>query len=164
MTDNTSTMTTTADDRHKGEEMTELVTMTIAGQLLGIPVLSVHDVLGPQQMTQIPLAPEAIAGALNLRGRIVTAIDVRRRLGLPPRPEDDLGMSVVVERNHEPYSLLIDVVGDVISVPATSFENNPATLDPRWREISIGIYRLDGKLLVALDVEKLLDFKERVAA
>jgi len=73
-------------------------------------------------------------------------------------------MSVVVERNHEPYSLLIDVVGDVISVPATSFENNPATLDPRWREISIGIYRLDGKLLVALDVEKLLDFKERVAA
>jgi len=145
------------------DDAAELVTVSIADQLLGIPVLSVHDVLGPQRMTKIPLAPAAVAGVLNLRGRIVTAIDLRVRLGLEPRPETEPGMSVVVEHDGEPYSLLIDKVGDVLSVPAETFEQNPTTLDPRWRGISAGIYRLEDELLVALDVVKLLDFNASAA-
>ena len=136
----------------------EFVTVTIADQLFGIPVLSVQDVLGPQKITRIPLAPPEVAGALNLRGRIVTAIDVRRRLGLPPRAADIAGMSVVVEHKGEPYSLMIDSVGEVLSVPFEAYERNPATLNSRWREISGGVYRLDSRLLVVLEVDLLLDF------
>jgi purine-binding chemotaxis protein CheW len=145
-------------------ETQEFVTMTIAGQLFGIPVLTVQDVLGPQKITRIPLASREVAGALNLRGRIVTAIDVRLRLGLEPRPEDDKGMSVVVEHDGELYSLAIDSVGEVLSVPADDFERNPPTLDPQWREVSGGVYRLDDQLLIELEVEKLLDFGEVAAA
>ena len=139
-------------------ENREFVTVTIADQLFGIPVLSVQDVLGPQKITRIPLAPAEVAGALNLRGRIVTAIDVRRRLDLPPRAADVAGMSVVVEHKGEPYSLMIDSVGEVLSVASEAYERNPATLNERWREISGGIYRLDSKLLVVLEVDLLLNF------
>lgn len=139
-------------------ESVEFVTVTIAGQLLGIPILSVEDVLGPQKISQIPKADPAVAGVLNLRGRIVTAIDVRRRLGLPPSDSNANLMSVVVEHDREPYSLLIDSVGDVLKVPTSSYERNPATLDPRWAQVSAGIYRLDDELLVALEVGALLDF------
>ncbi len=142
----------------------EFVTVTIANQLFGIPVLSVQDVLGEQRITRVPLAPSEVAGALNLRGRIVTAINVRERLNLPPRPADDPGMSVVVEHQGEPYSLLIDSVGEVLSLPADRYERNPATLNPAWRDVSEGIYRLDGGLLVVLGVERLLDFAATRAA
>lgn len=142
----------------------EFVTMTIAGQLFGIPVLTVQDVLGPQKITRIPLASREVAGALNLRGRIVTAIDVRLRLGLDPRPDDDPGMSVVVEYDGELYSLVIDSVGEVLSVPIADYERNPPTLDQRWREVSGGVYRLKDKLLIELEVDKLLDFGEAAAA
>jgi len=140
------------------KENSEFVTVTIGGQLFGIPVLSVQDVLGPQKITRVPLAPPEVAGALNLRGRIVTAIDVRRRLNLPPRPSEEAGMSVVVEHRGEPYSLMIDSVGEVLALPAAAFERNPATLNPRWREVSGGVYRLEGRLLVVLEVDRLLDF------
>mgnify|MGYP003345894114 FL=1 len=125
----------------------DFVTMTIAGQLFGIPVLTVQDVLGPQRITRIPLAPGEVAGALNLRGRIVTAIDVRHRLGLQARGADSPGMSVVVDHKGELYSLIVDAVGEVMSLPTEAYERNPATLDSRWRDVSGGIYRLQGKLL-----------------
>ncbi len=132
------------------------LTVTISNQIFGIPVLQVQDVLGPQKVTRVPLAPPSVAGALNLRGRIVTAIDVKRCLNLasdtPPK-----AMSVVVEHNHELYSLIIDHVGDVIPLKDVDFEPNPATLDPLWKGISHGIYRLDKQLLVVLDVPKLLE-------
>ncbi|WP_119423050.1 chemotaxis protein CheW [Desertibaculum subflavum] len=136
----------------------EYVTVTVDGQMFGIPVLSVQDVLGPQKITRIPLSPPEIAGVLNLRGRIVTAIDLRRRLRLAARPEGERGMSVVVEHKGEPYSLIVDSVGEVMALPESAFERNPPTLSARWREISGGIYRLDGKLLVVLEVDKALDF------
>lgn len=139
-------------------ETQDYVTMYIEGQMFGIPVLTVQDVLGPQKITRIPLAPREIAGSLNLRGRIVTAIDVRLRLGLPNRSEDNKGMSVVVDMHGELYSLMVDQVGEVLSLPQAKFERNPPTLDPMWREFSAGIYRLEDKLLVVLDVAKLLDF------
>jgi purine-binding chemotaxis protein CheW len=142
----------------------DFVTMTIADQLFGIPVLAVQDVLGPQRITRIPLAPREIAGALNLRGRIVTAIDVRSRLGLQARTADAPGMSVVVDHKGELYSLIVDAVGEVMSLPSESYERNPSTLDPRWREVSAGIYRLQGKLLVVLEVARLLTMRRAEAA
>ncbi len=141
------------------ENHEDFVTMFIEGQMFGIPVLVVQDVLGPQKITRIPLAPPEVAGSLNLRGRIVTAIDVRLRLKLAhKKPPTGPGMSVVVDMKGELYSLRVDQVGEVLSLPAAKFERNPPTLDPLWREFSTGIYRLEEKLLVILDVPRLLDF------
>lgn len=137
----------------------DFVTVSLDGQMVGIPVLAVHDVLNAQKITTIPRAPDWVAGVLNLRGRIVTAIDMRRRLGLPPLGEGASSMSVVVEHNEEPYSLQIDKVGEVLSLEDQLFEKNPVTLDPRWREVSIGIYRLKDQLLPILDVDRLLAFE-----
>ncbi|AWB08233.1 chemotaxis protein CheW [Azospirillum sp. TSH100] len=149
--------------KSKGDDLVvsgnqDYVTMTIADQMFGIPVLQVQDVLGHQRITRIPLAPPEVAGSLNLRGRIVTAIDVRLRLGLTGRPKDKPGMSIVVDLRGELYSLMVDSVGEVLSLTKEDFERNPATLDPRWREVSTGIYRLNGQLMVVLDVPRLLNF------
>ncbi len=140
-----------------GEGVRELVTATIASQLLGIPVLKVQDVLGPQRITPIPLAPVEIEGSLNLRGRIVTAIDLRTRMGLARRSDDEDEMSIVVEHHGELYSLMVDSVGEVLKMPASNFESNPATLDAVWRGFSEGVYRLTEGLLIVLDVDTLLD-------
>ena len=142
----------------------DFVTMTVADQLFGIPVLQVRDVLGPQRITRVPLAPAEVAGSLNLRGRIVTAIDVRGRLSLPKRPADMREMSIVVDHGGELYSLIVDSVGEVLSLSGATFEHTPATLDPQWREVANGIYRLDGQLLVVLDVNRLLSFASLEAA
>jgi purine-binding chemotaxis protein CheW len=146
-------------------EMDDFVSVFVANQMFGIPVLTVQDVLGPQRITRVPLAPPEVAGSLNLRGRIVTAFDVRTRLKLPTRTETKPCMSVVVEHHGEFYSLMVDAVGEVLSLPRSDFERNPATLDEIWRSASLGIYRLQDKLLVILDVAKLLDMgKEAVKA
>ena len=142
----------------------EYVSMTVAGQLFGIPVLTVQDVLGEQRITCVPLALPEVAGTLNLRGRIVTAIDMRRRLRLPPRDKGAAAMNVVVERAGELYSLIVDSVGEVLSLPAEQFERNPSTLEPAWREVSFGVYRLENGLMVVLDVQRLLDIKRAEAA
>lgn len=136
----------------------DYVTIRLAGQLCGIPVLEVHDVLSEQIITSVPLAPPAVAGVLNLRGRIVTAINLRKRLGLKDKESGGENMSIVVEYEGEPYSLLIDGVGDVLSFSEDSFERNPVTLDPCWQDVSSGIFRMEGELMVILDVEKLLNF------
>jgi purine-binding chemotaxis protein CheW len=142
----------------------QLVTLTIADQLFGIPVLSVQDVLAPQPVARVPMAHPVVAGLINLRGRIVTAINMRQRMALPPREEDAEGMSVVVEYQNELYSLNIDTIGDVISVPLDKIEGNLATLDPLWRSFADGIYRLDEELLVILDITRLLDLDAAEAA
>jgi purine-binding chemotaxis protein CheW len=142
----------------------DYVTMSIADQLFGIPVLKVQDVLGPQTITRVPLAPPEVAGSLNLRGRIVTAIDVRLRLGLERRQNEKPSMSVVVEHDGELYSLLVDTVGEVLSLNVKDYQRNPPTLNPRLREFSDGIYRLNGSLLVVLSVASLLNFGGRADA
>ncbi len=142
----------------------DFVTVVIANQHFGIPVLQVHDVFVPHNITAVPLAPREVAGVLNLRGRIVTAIDVRRRLGLPPYEGEKPQMAVVVEHAGESYSLMIDSVGEVLSLSPEQYERNPANLDPRWREVSGGIYRLKGQLLVVLEVSKVLDFSRYTSA
>jgi len=136
----------------------EFVTVEIAGQRFGIPVLTVQDVLGPCRITRIPLSPPEVAGALNLRGRIVTAIDMRTRLGLARRDGSEPGMNVVIDRGSELYSLIVDTVGEVLSLSMSDYERNPATLDPKWASVSDGIFRLDDGLLVVLDVDRLLSF------
>ena len=136
----------------------DLVVVAVAGHSLGIPVEHVRDVHPPPRMTRIPLAPPEVVGMLNLRGRIVVAIDLRRRLGLDPAPADGGRMCVVVEHEGDLYSLVVDAVGDVLR-PEAAFEGNPATLDPLWREISAGIYRLEGMLLVLLDIARTLDLR-----
>lgn len=137
------------------------VTLTVAGQLCGIPVLGVRDILAEQPITRVPLAPPEIAGSLNLRGRIVTAIDLRTRLDLPPPEPGQKRMSVVAEQGGELYALLVDTVSEVMSLDASLFERNPPTLERHWAAFSSGIYRLDGRLLVILDVARLLDFAAR---
>jgi purine-binding chemotaxis protein CheW len=132
------------------------LTMIVAGQGCAVPVLLVRDVLGAQAITRIPLAPPEIAGSLNLRGRIVTAVDLRLRLGLPPRADGARPMSVVVEQAGELYSLLVDEVGEVVPLPASGFEPNPPTLDAFWREVSRGVHRQEDRLVIALEVDRVL--------
>jgi purine-binding chemotaxis protein CheW len=134
----------------------QFVTLMLGDQLCGIPVLAVRDVLGEQTITRVPLAPREVAGSLNLRGRIVTAIDLRLRLGLPPAPPGTPRMSVVADNAGELYALLIDQVSEVMSLKASALERNPPTLPPPWAEFSSGIHRLEGRLLVLLDVERLI--------
>src|SRR3954471_23660511 len=136
------------------------VILTVADQLCGVPVLGVRDILGEQTITRIPLAPREVAGSLNLRGRIVTAIDLRQRLRLEPPPEGAKRMSVVAEQAGELYALLVDQVSEVMSLKASAFERNPPTLPAIWAQFSSGIYRLDNRLLVVLDVGRLLALGE----
>ena len=146
------------------DETEEFVTFTIAGQLFGIPVLQIQDVLSSYQITPIPLAPPEIKGSLNLRGRVVTAIDVRLRLGLAARPEEAESMSIVAENEGELYSLMVDSVGEVLALSQNAYERNLPTLDAKFRAFSDGIYRLDKQLLVVLDVNRLLDYERSDAA
>ena len=151
-------------DAVAGDELNELVSVTVADQLFGIPVLQVQDVLGPQRITRIPLAPPEVAGSLNLRGRIVTAIDLRTRLRLPPLPEARKSMSVVVDHEGELYSILVDGVGEVLKLSSSSAERSPSTLDATWRDVSAGVYRLEKTLLIVLNVARVLDFSARADA
>jgi purine-binding chemotaxis protein CheW len=136
----------------------------LADQLCGVPVLAVRDVLADQTIARIPLAPREVAGNLNLRGRIVTAIDLRERLRLPPRQAGAPSMSIVTEQGTELYALLVDQVSEVVSLPAAGLERNPPTLPALWAEHSRGIYRLEERLLVILDVERLLQLDRAQAA
>jgi purine-binding chemotaxis protein CheW len=139
--------------RAHAETETEYVTATIGGQLFGLPIGRVLDVFEPARITRVPLAPPEIAGVLNLRGRIVTAIEMRRRLGLPPRGQGEKVMAIGIERDGESYGLLVDGVGEVITVKASSADAVPANLDPAWARIASGVHRLEGRLLVVLDVD-----------
>ena len=155
-------MTSQSKADHKNDEIERLensrqyLIVYLAGQTFGLPVLQVQDVLGSHKVTHIPLAPPQVEGSLNLRGRIVTAINVRRCLGLEENQKKEDCMSVVVEHRQELFSLVIDKVGDVLSLHDDEFEPTPPKLDKMWRDISTGIYRLDDSLLIILDVPKLL--------
>ena len=146
------------------QEGREFLTFKIAGQLFGIPVLAVQDVLASYRINPIPLAPSDVAGSLNLRGRVVTAINVRRRFGLPTQDDGRHMMSIVVEHGHDLYSLIVDAVGEVLALDRNAYEPNPPTLDFHFRDYSNGIFRLEKELLVVLDVDRLLDYGREAAA
>ena len=143
-------------------EHASCLTFTLAGQLCAVPVPCVRDVLAPQRVTPIPLARPEIAGSLNLRGRIVTAVDLRRRLALPPAREPR--MAVVTEHDGELYALLVDTVHEVLSLSPAAIERNPPTLPPPWSTFAAGVCRRTGALLVLLDVVRLLRLGQELAA
>ncbi|WP_448626315.1 chemotaxis protein CheW [Geodermatophilus sp. URMC 64] len=132
----------------------QLATFWLDGDLYGVEVEHVQEVLKSQGLTRVPLAPKAVAGLINLRGQVVTAIELRERLGRPPRPEGTDAVVIVVRLHGEAVSLLVDAIADVVDVVAADFEAPPDTLDGQARELIRGAYKLDGQLLLALDVQK----------
>lgn len=154
----------TNKDMGTDQSSQEYITVMIADQLFGLPILEVQDVFMPEAVTEVPLASKDVAGVLNLRGRIVTAIDMRKRLGLPAFSEDKPRMAVGIESNGESYGLIIDTVGEVHRLSEDTFEANPANLDPRWAAVSAGVHRLEGSLMVVIDVERVLALEESMIA
>lgn len=138
------------------------ITATVGDHLFGIPIGRVHDVFRVGQLTPVPLAPPAIAGLLNLRGRIVTAIDLRMRLGLDAQPIQEGALAIGIEAAPDSFGLLVDRIGDIVELDPDSFDDNPIHLDPAWRELSAGVHRLEGKLLILVDVTALLDIDARL--
>ncbi len=146
------------------QNLTEYVTAMIGGQLFGLPIVRVQDVFMPERLTRVPLAPPEIAGVLNLRGRIVTLIDLRRRFGLGQREDGDAPMAIGVELRNESYGLLIDGVGEVLKLDDAAREPNPVNLDQRLASVSAGIHRLDGQLLIVVDIDRVLDIGAKAIA
>jgi purine-binding chemotaxis protein CheW len=132
-------------------------TFDVAGLYFGIDVLQVQEVLRRQDMTPVPLAPAVIEGLINLRGQIVTALDMRRRLGLAPRDAGQTAMNVVVRTEEGAVSLLVDEIGDVVEVDSASFERPPENLDPAIRDLVRGIHKLKDRLLLVLDTGQALN-------
>lgn len=137
----------------------EFVTVTVAGQLLGLPINRVHDVFVVSEMTTVPLAPPEIAGLLNLRGRVVTAVSLRRRLGLEDLRDSERRMAVGLENHGEAYGLLVDEVGEVLKLDPDEMQPNPVHMDRGWVGLSQGVHQLRDKLLIVLDVDAVLAFE-----
>ena len=131
-------------------------TFVVDRLLFGVEVEKVQEVIRYQAMTRVPLAPPVVKGLINLRGQIVTAVDLRGRLGLPPRATSDLPMNVVIRHDDGAVSLLVDEIGDVLEVEEEAFELPPGTLTGEMRELVRGVYKLKGSLLIALDTDKVL--------
>ena len=131
-----------------------LVTFTLEGRAYGVRVQAVQEVLRGLPRTRIPLATRTLAGLINLRGQVLTAIDLREQLGLPPRSEGEEPMVVVIRVGTEPVSLLVDTIGAVVDVDPDTFEQPPDTLTGSARDLIIGAYKLPGRLLLALDVDR----------
>ena len=135
----------------------QFATFFVADLFFGVDVLNVQEVLRFQPMTPVPQAPEVIEGLINLRGQIVTAIDMRRRLRLPSRSGDKSPMNMVVRTSDGAVSLLVDEIGDVLDMDAATYERTPENLDPAAKELIRGVYKLKGRLLLILDAEKTVD-------
>lgn len=138
-------------------EAQQFCTFFLEGLFFGIEVEKVQEVIRYQEMTHVPLAPSVVGGLINLRGQIVTAVDMRRRLGLSERPEDQLPMNVVVRTEDGAVSLLVDEIGDVLETEEESFERPPETVQGVARELIRGVYKLKGQLLLILDTDKALN-------
>lgn len=135
------------------------VSFRLADQWLGLPVVLAQEVLATQRISPVPLSPPEVAGFLNLRGQIVTAVDLRVRLGLPPRaPGGPEAMNIVVRDGEELFSFLVDEVGDVVEVADSRVEDVPATLDDRWKACCEGVIRMERGLLLVMNTGELLDF------
>lgn len=140
----------------------QFCTFFLDGLFIGVEVSRVQEVIRYQELTQVPLTPPVIAGLMNLRGQIVTAIDLRRRLGMPDRSGDELPINVVVRSSEGAMSLLVDQIGDVMEVSEDAFELPPQTLTGDARELILGAYKLEGQLLLVLDTVRALDLAEGI--
>jgi purine-binding chemotaxis protein CheW len=142
----------------------QFCTFLLDGHMFGTPVSKVQEVIHYQEMTRVPLAPDVIRGMINLRGQIVAAIDLRRRLGLPDRSPEQRPMNVVVRMHEGPVSLLVDEIGDIIMVGEEAFEHPPETLQGFAREAVQGVYKLPGRLLLALNIDRVVDLGQGLEA
>lgn len=147
----------------------DYVTVRIGDQLLGLPIGRVHDVFITNRITLVPRAPSEIVGLLNLRGRIVTAICLRRRLGRPVTFRQDREgkqelVAVGIDHEGEAYALIVDAVGEVMRLDQSTFEPVPVHLDRAWTALATGVHRLDDRLLVVLDVDAILAIELDAAA
>jgi purine-binding chemotaxis protein CheW len=160
-----ATRTATVNDvmKQAAQEQTarQFATFFVADLFFGVDVLHVQEVLRFQQMTGVPQAPDVVEGLINLRGQIVIAIDMRRRLGLPPRPGGQTPMNMVVRTEDGAVSLLVDEIGDVLDMDSAVYARPPENLDPAAREIIRGVYRLKERLLLVLDAERTVDVNAR---
>jgi len=145
-------------------QTTQFCTFYLDHLLFGVDLLKVQEVIRSMELTEIPLAPRVVSGLMNLRGQIITAIDLRRRLELPDRPEGSLPMNVVIRRSDGAISLLVDDIGDVVEAGEESFERPPETLQGKVREVILGVHKLDGHLLHVLDTDKVCETAERAEA
>lgn len=134
--------------------MSQYVTFSLGGSLYGVDVTRVQEALRSHTRTRVPLAPPGVSGLVNLRGQVVLTVDLRPKLGLAPLGEDAEPMMVVVQVDGEPVSLLVDEIGDVMEVGPDSFEAPPETLDAELRPLILGAHKLDGRLLLVLDVDQ----------
>ena len=139
----------------------QFCTFVLGDLFLGIEVLQVQEVIRPQAVTRVPLGPKAVRGLINLRGQIVTAIELRERLGLPPRAEGQEAMNVVVRTDEGAVSLLVDEIGDVIEVQDDQHERLPETLPPSVRTLILGVYKLPRQLMLVLDLDAVLGLEAR---
>lgn len=135
----------------------QVCTFFLAGDLIGLDTKHVREVLRFQEMTHVPLAPPAVSGLINLRGEIVTAIDLRARLELPPRAGDQLPMNVVVRHDNDTVSLLVDEIGDVLEVTEDTYEPAPEHLEGAAHDLILGTYQLEDRLLLILDLKNAID-------
>ena len=154
------TAQTTTAARHEATTLS-FVTFEVAGQLFGVPVMKVQDILTPDAIAPVPGGPAEVRGLINLRGRIVTVIDLRTRLGIRRDGATREGMCVTVENEGESYTLYVDGVGDVVTLQADAREDSPTTLDPLWKDLSDGVFRVNDRLLVILDVARLLAIRSK---
>lgn len=167
-------MTGTGNDSESGvaafEDLLDYVTVTVDGQLLGLPIARVQDVFIATRVTPVPLAPSEIVGLINLRGRVVTAICMRRRMGhadayAAPVGADGRELTAVgIDQGGEAFALIVDTVGEVMRLSHTTFEPVPIHLDRAWAALAKGVHRLDDRLLVVIDVDAVLNIELPVAA
>jgi len=132
--------------------------------MFGVELGKVQEVIRYLEITEIPLAPRVVSGLMNLRGQIVTAMDLRRRLDLPDRPEGAHPMNVVIRSGDGAVSLLVDEIGDVVEVTEDSFERPPETLQGNVREVILGVHKLEKQLMHVLNTEKACETAETVAS
>ena len=137
--------------------MSQLSTFHVGKYLFGVDVSLVQEVVRLQQMTPVPLAVPEIAGLINPRGEVLTAIDLRARLGLPPADSGREPVNIVIRVDDEPVSLLVDEIGGVLEVSQVPFEQTPATVDERVRDLLLGAYTLPDRLLLSLNAKRVLD-------
>jgi purine-binding chemotaxis protein CheW len=152
-----ASVASTIEKAEGGQFSGQFSTFFVGDLFFGVDVLRVQEVLRFQQMTSVPQAPEVIEGLINLRGQIVTAVDMRRRLRLPPRAAGHTPMNMVIRTEDGPVSLLVDEIGDVLDVDRVLYERPPESLDPASRELIRGVYKLKNRLMLVLDVEQTVE-------
>lgn len=139
------------------ESLSKLLTCRVGEQWLALPVESLSEVVTPQQRTELPMAPPAVNGLINLRGQILTELDMRRILQLPPLQDADGYRTIIIETGgDEMFGLTVDAVGEVIAMEPESFESTPDSLAACWKQVCHGVLKQKARVLILLDVEKLI--------